>query len=106
MNCKNCNKPLKRGKSYCSNTCQLEYEYKEYIYKWKNGLVIPGKTIICGHWHCSWGWSHIDQRRKEFPDKSRRNWKKSFEPYVKEGIMAIDACTAYTEFVNCIILEV
>ena len=74
--------------------------------KWKNGLVIPGKTIICGHWHCSWGWSHIDQRRKEFPDKSRRNWKKSFEPYVKEGIMAIDACTAYTEFVNCIILEV
>ncbi len=51
MNCKNCNKPLKRGKSYCSNTCQLEYEYKEYIYKWKNGLVsgMKGKYQVSNY---------------------------------------------------------
>ena len=51
MDCKNCGKPLKRGKSYCSNACQHHYEYKEYIYKWKNGLVngMKGKYQVSNH---------------------------------------------------------
>lgn len=73
---------------------------------WKNPRCrVDGKTIICGHWHCSWGWSHIRQKRKEFPDKNRKDWQKSFEPFVDDGIIAIDACTAYTGIVNCIVLE-
>lgn len=81
--------------------------------RWLNGmelwrspnLRVCGKTVICGHWHCSWGWSHIRQKRKEFPQKNREDWLKSFEPFVDDGIIAIDACTAYSGIVNCIVLE-
>ena len=73
---------------------------------WKKGEVLKGKTVVCGHWHCSWGWSHLDQARPEFPPKNRKNWEKSFEPYIKEGIIALDACTAYSKKVNVVVLEI
>lgn len=73
---------------------------------WHVGARLEGKTIVCGHFHTSWGHSHLHQDRKEFPNKGRKDWQKSFEPFVDEGIIAIDACTAYTEFCNCITLEV
>ena len=81
--------------------------------RWENGMEmwkypnnrIQGKTVIVGHFHCSWGWSHIRQQRKEFPQKSRKDWQKSFEPFVDDGIMAIDACTAYTGLCNVIVIE-
>lgn len=72
----------------------------------KQGMTIPDKTIICGHWHCSWGWSNIRRERKEWPQTNRKDWLKSFEPFVDEGIVAIDACTAYSGVVNCVTLEV
>lgn len=71
----------------------------------KNGVVEPEKTIVCGHWHCSWGWSHLLQERKEFPPTNRVGWEKSFEPFVQPGIMAIDACTAYSGIVNVYVFE-
>lgn len=88
-----------------------ESEWKQA--RWLNGMNmwmrpenrISGKTIICGHWHCSWGWSHIKHKRKEFPQKNRKDWLDSFEPFIDDGIMAIDACTAYTGKVNCIVIE-
>lgn len=73
---------------------------------WQDGFRIPGKTIVCGHWHCSWGWSHIKESREEFPRKDKLNWLKSFEPFVDDGIIAIDACTAYSGIINCIKIEV
>lgn len=73
---------------------------------WKDKCRVDDKTIICGHWNCSWGHSHIRQDRKEFPDKSKKDWKKSFEPFIDDGIIAIDACTAYSGLCNIIILEV
>lgn len=73
---------------------------------WHKGARLPGKTIVCGHFHSSWGHSHLHLDRKEFPQKNREDWQKSFEPFVDEGIIAIDACTAYTGFVNCLVLEV
>ena len=81
--------------------------------RWENGMEmwsypkcrIEGKTVVCGHWHCSWGWSHIKRERKEFPNKSRKDWQSSFEPFVEDGIIAIDACTAYSNKCNVIVLE-
>ena len=80
--------------------------------RWLNGMEMckyvghpSDTTIIVGHWHCSWGWSHIKQDRKEFPAKNRVNWEKSFEPFVEDGIIAIDACTAYTGFCNIFVIE-
>lgn len=36
--CLNCGK-ITENKKFCSNECQLEYEYKEYIKDWKDGKV-------------------------------------------------------------------
>lgn len=72
---------------------------------WNQGCKIEGKTIVMGHWHCSWGWSHLRMERKEFPQKNRKDWEKSFEPFADEGILAIDACTAVTGKVNCVVIE-
>lgn len=73
---------------------------------WNRGHMIPNKTIVCGHWHCSWGWSHLGDVREEFPTKDTEGWQASFEPFVDEGIVAFDACTAYTQFCNCVVFEV
>lgn len=48
--CINCGKEIHpkestRGK-YCSNKCQLEYQYKTYISKWKLGIVQGTKAGI------------------------------------------------------------
>lgn len=67
---------------------------------WHYGVKEKNKIIVCGHWHCSWGWSHLKQERKEFPEKNRENWEKSFEPFIDKGIIALDGCTAYSGIVN------
>lgn len=75
---------------------------------WVNGMDmwrnperrVEGKTVICGHWHANWGHSHIHNECSEWSDDA------IFKPFVDEGIIAIDACTAYSGKVNCIILEV
>ena len=87
----------------------------DYIWeqaRWLNGMEMwhhkvkePNKTIVCGHWHCSWGWSHLDNARSEFQQKNKKDWLESFKPYIKDGIMAIDGCTAYSKIVNVIKLE-
>lgn len=77
-----------------------EARWRNGMDEWKNGIREPGKTIVCGHWHCSYGWSHIDQKRKEFPEKNKKNFLDSFEIWRKESpegnIIALDACTAYS----------
>ena len=81
--------------------------------RWTNGIeaafrgaIIPDKTVVCGHFHCSYGWSKVKMERKEFPSKSRSDWAKSFEIYTNDGIIALDACTAFSGFTNCWTLEV
>lgn len=73
---------------------------------WNKGVKEPGKTIVCGHWHCSYYWSQIKHERKEFPEKNRPDWQKSFEPALDEGLIALDGCTAYSGRVNIIKIEV
>lgn len=75
--------------------------------RWKNGMKLaeewgitePGKTIVCGHYHTSFGHSVYRNRGSEYMDDA------VFEPYVSEGIIAIDACTAHSGLVNCIVIE-
>ena len=79
---------------------------------WLNGMQTwrdvgspEGFTVIVGHWNCSWGWSHIDQKYKEFPDPSHKHFQYSFQPWIKDGIIAIDSCCAYSHKLNCIVIE-
>lgn len=64
-----------------------------------NGITEPEKTIICGHWHTSFGHSLYENDGGEFENNP------NFAPYYAPGIIAIDACTAFSHEVNCILLE-
>ena len=39
MNCLNCGKIISQKKKFCNNKCQKEYQYLNYINKWKKGEV-------------------------------------------------------------------
>ena len=62
------------------------------------GFIEPNKTIVCGHFHTSWG-HHRKDKSPEWGDGA------NFEPYYDDGIIAIDACTAYSGKCNVIVLE-
>ena len=74
--------------------------------RWQNGMDLakrfgitePGKTIVCGHYHCSWGHAK-EGRGSEWGEDA------CFEPYISDGIIALDACTSHSGRVNCIIVE-
>ena len=82
-------------------------EWKEA--RWWNGMEMwhnkacrePNKTIVCGHWHCSWG--HAHDNPKLYDEWGQRA---NFEPYNREGILAIDGCVAYSGVMNCVVLEI
>ena len=63
------------------------------------GITEPGKTIVCGHWHCSFGHAQYENDGGEF------NNSPNFNPYYGEGIIALDACTAFTRKINCIVID-
>lgn len=65
---------------------------------WKRNLIPKGKTIVCGHWHTSYGWSKFRGRSEWGPDAE-------FTPFIDEGIVAVDACTAYTNMVNVVTFD-
>lgn len=91
-----------------------EFSFQEA--RWVNGMeyadagiIEPGKTIVCGHWHCSYG-----NARKKYPGKTYGFYREKeydttemdlFEPYYGDGIIAIDACTALTKKCNCLHLK-
>ncbi len=72
--------------------------------RWYNGIeavrtCMEEKTILCGHWHASYGHSRYEGKGSEFgPDAD-------FSPYKAPGIVALDACTGFSETLNVIVLE-
>lgn len=60
--------------------------------------LLPGKTLVMGHWNCSEGWA-IKEDRNVFGDDAK------FDPFYGDGFIAIDGCVAYTHKVNCIVIE-
>jgi hypothetical protein len=72
--------------------------------RWINGIdaaqqALEDKTIICGHWHVSYGHSKYEGKGSEFGEDA------DFSPYYGPGIIAIDACTARSKKVNVILIE-
>lgn len=60
--------------------------------------LLPDKTIIFGHWHCSTGWAK-NENLSEFGNDAK------FEPFFGDGFIAIDACTAHSDKVNILVIE-
>ena len=75
--------------------------------KWVNGMELaclhgvtePNKTVVCGHFHASYGHSVIDGVCTEWGADA------VFTPFYADGVIALDACTARSGFVNCIVIE-
>lgn len=88
-----------------------EVEWSES--RWSNGIneafngnIIPDKTIVCGHWHCSYGWARKAYEETHDYDKSKEfENNPCWEPFKMDGIIAIDRCTAFTKEMNILILE-
>ena len=101
--------------------CQYDREAKTYelIKDWRNatkeqwnearwingmeaayhGIIDGAKTIVCGHWHTSFGHSKYEQDGSEYDEDA------NFKPYYANGIIALDGCTAKSKIVNCIVIE-
>ena len=74
--------------------------------RWTNGMEAsykgikePEKTIVCGHWHTSFGHALYEGKGSLFGEDA------DYSPYFAEGIIALDACTARSQKINCIIIE-
>lgn len=73
--------------------------------RWTNGMFAAqtatddDKTVVCGHWHTSFGHATYEQKGSEFGDDA------DFSPYYGSGVIALDACTAHTGKVNVICLN-
>ena len=65
----------------------------------REGVREPLKTIVCGHIHASYGHSVFEGRCSEYGEDA------DFSPYYEKGIIAIDASTANSGKVNCIVIE-
>ena len=80
--------------------------------RWVNGIdawrtygTPENKKVVCGHWHCSYAWSHVEHKYKEFPQPTHEDFNHSFKPYIKDTFIALDACTAYSHKVNVLIFD-
>lgn len=61
---------------------------------WKKGITVRGKTIVCGHWHTSEAHAKYHGIGSEWGDDA------CFDIFRDKGIIALDACTAYSKKVN------
>ena len=70
------------------------------------GIIEKNKTIVCGHWHTSWG--HVrenpENKGKSARELSRLEFSKKdqFGIYRSDGVIGLDACTTFTGYCNCL----
>jgi serine/threonine protein phosphatase 1 len=62
---------------------------------WKDGVRLPGKTIVCGHVCAEYG--HIYIHQDENCDRT--------QPFMDEGIVALDSRVFRTGRLNCFVIE-
>lgn len=70
---------------------------------WNKCIIEPGKTIVCGHWHTSWGHNKLHNKGPEFDTAEE---SACFDPFIGRGIIALDGCTAYSNQVNCVAIDI
>lgn len=81
--------------------------------RWFNGMEqfklkhVPKDvtTVVCGHWHTSWGWCNIKHQGSEWSSNAKFDALIHYDENLKSRIVALDACTAYTGKVNCVVFD-
>lgn len=66
--------------------------WDSWVDAWEKGLVLPDKTVVCGHRECAQG-------------HRRFHGAASDAPFHDAGVIAIDACTVRSGLVNVLVLE-
>ena len=94
--CLFCGKETPRaGYKYCSNACQMEYQYESYVKKWRDGEVngLQSIGVVSGYIKrylrrkfgnkcCLCGWSKINLKTGQVPlvaDHIDGNWRNNIE---------------------------
>lgn len=94
--CPVCSKePARSFYKYCSNECQLEFQYLSYVAKWRDGSVrgLLSIGVVSGHVKrylrrkfgnkcCLCGWSEVNPKSNIVPlvaDHIDGNWKNNSE---------------------------
>ena len=109
--CSICGKETSRaGYKYCSNTCQMEYQFRRYIKEWnageRNGL--QGLGIVSGHIKrylrrkfgnkcCLCGWAEVNVKTGQVPlvaDHIDGNWRNNIESNLRLICPNCDALTS------------
>ena len=81
--------------------------------RWENGMFMASlgitekdKTIVCGHWHCSWGnvRENPENKDKTASELSKLEFadEENFHTFKGNGVIGLDACTAFTGYCNCL----
>ena len=89
----------------CSVEDFYDASYLNGMKLWSKGIRESGKTIFCGHWNTSWGHCHLHNDGVEHPDGNRPDEHVNYGPFIDEGIVALDACTAESGIINVHVLE-
>jgi len=109
--CMHCSKETARSKyKYCSNACQIEYQYLTYIKKWKAGKIngLQGIGIVSRHVKrylrdkfgnkcCVCRWSKTNIKTGQVPlvaDHIDGNWKNNIESNLRLICLNCDALTS------------
>lgn len=80
-----------------------EWSYARWsngISDWKSGWYYKDKTIVCGHWH-------VVEFNKNLHNTGSGKFdnKGDFLPFIDNGIIALDATTAFSKQINVIIIN-
>jgi hypothetical protein len=106
-----------RYKDFYRNANWRDASPEEWWYaRWYNGmefacqrnLYLPDKTVVCGHFHCSYGHANIEGEGAE--NGSRAIYtpfygQRPYQPDAPLAVIGLDACTAESGIMNCIVLE-
>lgn len=65
----------------------------------EHGVKLPDKTIVCGHWHTSFGHRITGKIKSEFGNDE------DFSPFYADGIIALDSCVSHSKKINCIVID-
>lgn len=84
------------------NASEAEWERARWyngMLAWSMGVREAGKTVVCGHWTASYGHAAFEGKGSEWGEDA------DFSPFRGDGILALDASTASSGKVNCVVLE-
>ena len=68
---------------------------------WSRGVIVPKKTIVCGHWHAAYGHVKLHGKSKESSTILELN-----STFKDKGIIALDSRVPQSRFLNVEVIEI